>query len=482
VQDLDAVVVGAGFSGLATGIGLRRAGFRRFVILEQADGVGGTWRANTYPGAACDVPSHLYSFSFEPNPRWSRAYGTQPEILAYLEHVATKYGLREHLRFGAQVTSARFDEASGTWEVTAGETYRARALVLGNGALHVPAYPAIDGLDRFDGPCFHTARWDHRVDLRGKRVAVIGTGASAAQVVPEIAPAVSQLHVFQRTAPWIVPKDDRAMTAQEIERLTRHPALHWLKRTGLYWRLEARVLALVYQPRLLDLAERETTKFIDESVRDPALRAQVQPHFRIGCKRVILSNDWYPTLQRPNVELVTEPIVRVEPDGIVTEAQKRAVDVIVLGTGFRVGEYLSAIDIRGRGGAELNETWRRSLRTYLGITVAGFPNLFLLMGPNTALGHSSMIFMIEAQARYAVQAIRALRDRGLRSIDVRADVQDTFHALLRRRLRGSAWESGCSSWYRTQGGELVLWPGFTFDYWWRTRRLDLADYDVRPSA
>ena len=344
------------------------------------------------------------------------------------------------------------------------------------------AYPEIDGLESFAGPRFHTARWDHAVDLRGKRVAVIGTGASAAQVVPEIAPIVSELTIFQRTAPWIVPKDDRAMTAREIERLTRHPRLHWLKRTGLYWRLEARVLALVYEPRLLDLAERETTKFIDECVRDPELRAKVQPHFRIGCKRVILSNDWYPALQRPNVELVTEPIVRVEPDGIVTEARKRAVDVIVLGTGFRVGEYLSAIDIRGRDGAELNETWRRSLRTYLGITVAGFPNLFLLMGPNTALGHSSMIFMIEAQARYAVQAIRALRDRGLRSLDVRRDVQDAFHALLRRRLRGSAWEAGCTSWYRTPGGELVLWPGFTFDYWWRTRRLDLADYDVRPSA
>jgi len=482
MQDLDAVVVGAGFSGIATGIHLRRAGIHRFVILEKGAGVGGTWRENTYPGAACDVPSHLYSFSFEPNPSWSRAYGTQAEILAYLERCATRYGLRSHLRFGTEVTGAAFDEARARWTVTTrdGDTYRARALVLGNGALHVPAYPDIPGLDRFAGPRFHSATWDHGADLAGKRIGVVGTGASTIQFVPEIAPAAARLHVFQRTAPWIVPKEDRAMTLRERAWMARLPALHWARRTGLYWRLETRVLGLVYEPRLLDKAERETRAFIAASVADPALRAAVTPQYRIGCKRVILSNDWYPTLQRPNVELVTAPIAAIEPDAIRTaDGARRELDVLILGTGFKVAEYLSSMRIHGRGGAELNETWRRSLRTYLGITVAGFPNLFLLMGPNTALGHNSMIFMIEAQARYAVQAIRTLRQRRLASIEVRPAVQDAFQAELARRLEGTTWTSGCTSWYRAPGGELVLWPGFTFDYWWRTRRLDLADYDVR---
>jgi cation diffusion facilitator CzcD-associated flavoprotein CzcO len=481
---LSAIVVGAGFSGIAAGVYLKRAGIQDFLILEKAERVGGTWRENTYPGAACDVPSHLYSYSFEPNPKWTRAYGKQPEILAYLEHCADKYGLRPHLRFGEAVVQARFDEATGTWHVRTsnGEQLQARALLLGNGALHIPSLPDIPGLDDFKGKRFHSARWDHDYELDGKRVAVVGTGASAIQFVPQIAPKVARLDLYQRTAPWVMPKRDREMTAGEQWMFEHLPATHWLRRTGLYWMMESRVVGFAYQPKVNELIEKLALRMLERAVPDEALREKLTPNYRFGCKRVLISNDYYPALQRGNVEVITDPIERVTARGVLTRSgREREVDALILGTGFKVSEYLSSIEVIGRAGVELNAAWRESLRNYLGITVSGFPNLFLLMGPNTGLGHNSMIFMIEAQAKYAVDAIARMRAREISFIDVRPEVEQAFRGELAKKMKNTVWATGCASWYQTPNGEVFLWPGATFDYWWRTRAVDLEDYEVRSA-
>jgi cation diffusion facilitator CzcD-associated flavoprotein CzcO len=479
---LTAVIVGAGFSGLAAAIQLKNAGIQDFVILEKAARVGGTWRENTYPGAACDVPSHLYSYSFEPNPSWSRAYGGQAEILAYLEHCADKYNLRPHLKFGQHVDSARFDEATGSWHVAtaAGERLEARALLLGNGALHLPALPDIPGLDTFRGRRFHSAQWDHGYDLTGKRVAVIGTGASAIQFVPQIAPKVAHLDVYQRTAPWVVPKRDRTITDAERWCYEHVPATHWLRRAGLYWLMESRVVGFAFAPKVNEVLESLARFYLKKAVHDPALRAKLTPTYRFGCKRVLISNDWYPALQRENVDVVTDRIEAITPRGVRTaDGTEREVDALILGTGFRVNEYLSAIRITGRGGIDLNDEWRKSLRNYLGISVSGFPNLFLLMGPNTGLGHNSMIFMIEAQARYAANALCELRDRNLAFLDVLPSAEQAFRAELAAKMKNTVWTTGCQSWYQTPDGDVFLWPGATFDYWWRTRSVPLHAYEMR---
>jgi cation diffusion facilitator CzcD-associated flavoprotein CzcO len=483
--ELSAIIVGAGVSGLCAGIALRRAGIEDFAILEKADQLGGTWRDNHYPGAACDIPSHLYSFSFAPNPAWSRAYGGQSEILAYLERCADAYGLGPHLRFGTQVESAEYDEPSGTWtvRVRGGAPLVSRALILGNGPLHTPAIPDLPGRERFAGAAFHSSQWDHRAQLDGKRVAVIGTGASAIQFVPEIAPRVAKLTVFQRTPPWILPKSDRPIRRLERWLLAHVPGMHWLRRTALYWMFESRAIGFILAPRVNQLAERFARRHLARSVADPALRDRLTPSYRLGCKRVLISNDYYPALTRDNVELVTDDIAAIEPAGIRTkDGALRELDAIVYGTGFRVADYLAAMRIVGIGGAELNEVWRSRIRSYLGIAVSGFPNLFLLFGPNTGLGHNSMIFMIEAQARYAAQAIRAMRRNQLASLEVRSSVEQAFRTELTRKLGRTVWASGCRSWYLAPDGDVLLWPGFTFDYWRRTRRLDLRDYEVRAIA
>jgi cation diffusion facilitator CzcD-associated flavoprotein CzcO len=481
MAELTAIIVGAGFSGLAAGIGLKRAGIDDFLILEQAEGVGGTWRDNTYPGAACDIPSHLYSYSFEPNPHWQRAYSGQPEILAYLEHCATKYGMRAHLRFHTRVVRTEYSEATALWTVHAqdGRVFVARSLILGNGALHIPKVPELPGLAGFAGTKFHSARWDHTYDLTGRRVAVIGTGASTIQFVPEIAPRVDHLAVFQRTPPWIVPKPDRPMGSRERWMFEHVPGAHWLRRTGLYWLFESRVLGFAFAPKLNRLAERLVLAHLERAVPDRELRAKLTPDYRLGCKRVLISNDYYATLARDNVELVTDGIDRIEPTGVRTsDGRLHEVDAIIYGTGFRVVDYVSSMRILGRGGHDLNDVWRESVRNYLGITVSGFPNLFLLMGPNTGLGHNSMIFMIEAQARYAVDAILAMHRNALAALEVRPAIEAAFRADLAKRMANTVWTSGCNSWYKAPDGEVLLWPGFTFDYWRRTRRVELADYET----
>jgi cation diffusion facilitator CzcD-associated flavoprotein CzcO len=486
MSDFPIVIVGSGFSGIARGVQRKRAGIESFTILEKAGEIGGTWRDNTYPGAACDVPSHLYCFSFEPKPDWSRAYSPQEEIWEYLRHCVRKYDLARHIRFHSEVSGAEFDERSGAWtvQIEGGETLRARALVLGNGALHVPALPDIPGRESFEGTLFHSARWDHDCELAGKRVAVIGTGASAIQLVPQIAPEVETLQVFQRTAPWIAPKPDHAISRSRQSLLRRFRPLHWLHRARLYWMAELMAVGFVVNPKLMKLLERLLRLHLAREVRDPALRAKLTPSYTLGCKRILLSNDYYPALQRPNVELVTAPIARITPKGIQTaDGVEHPADAIICGTGFMVGDYLTHLRVVGRRGRTLDDAVHARAGSYLGITVHGFPNLFLMMGPNTGLGHNSMIFMIEAQARHALQAIQELRRKKLAFLDVRESVQREFTDKLQERIHHSVWSSGCHSWYLDPDGyNGTLWPYFTFQYWLRTRRLALGDYEAVPRA
>jgi len=485
VAEYDVVIVGSGFSGIAMGYQLERAGVGSFVILERAEGPGGTWRDNSYPGAACDVPSYLYSFSFEPNPAWSRFFAPQPEIRSYLLHCLEKFGLASKVHYRSEVIAARFDRGISRWRVATrtGQQYLARVLVLGNGPLSNPAEPQIPGLGDFTGESFHSARWNHDWLAEGRRVAVIGTGASAIQIVPQLAPAAARLYVLQRTPPWILPREDAAVGSRQRTLLSRHPWLHWLYRASIYWRYELRAFGFTLHRSLLAPGRWRALAHLRRQVSDPDLRRRLTPEYEFGCKRVLLSDDYYPALQRENVDLVTSPIERVTPHGILCrDGIERRVDTLVLATGFAATEYLSTIDVRNDEGLRLDEQREGLPETYLGIAVSGFPNLFLLMGPNTGLGHNSMIFMIEAQARYARQAIeRLLTDQGA-VMEVRPEVQAAFDIGLRARLDRSVWNSGCHSWYLKGERNPVIWPGHTFEYWWKTRRLDPRDYRWAVSA
>jgi cation diffusion facilitator CzcD-associated flavoprotein CzcO len=476
------LIVGTGFAGLGMAIRLKQAGIHDFTVLEQGSEVGGTWRDNHYPGAACDVPSHLYSFSFEPNPTWTRSFANQKEILAYLIGCADKYGVRPHVRFDTAVTSAVYDDKTGMWtvETNRGETFRARVVVSGCGGLSRPGEPEIPGLEAFEGAKFHSARWDHSFDLTGKRVAVIGTGASAVQIVPAIAPKVGQLFVYQRTPPWIMPKPDDPIPEKTRDLFARTPFLQKLARVGQYWPREIFAYGFTRDPRLLKLGETISRRYLQRKVKDPALRAKLTPSYKLGCKRVLPTNDYYPALQRDNVELVTDGIAEVRPHGIVSkDGTERAVDVIVLATGFEAAEAVAPFDVRGREGRDLSATWKDGAEAYLGTSVAGFPNMFLIVGPNTGLGHTSMVFMIESQITYILDAIKTMRKRGLASVEVREDVQTRFNSDLHARFPRTVWASGCVSWYQTRSGKnTTLWPGFTVEYRLRTRRFDAGSYEL----
>jgi cation diffusion facilitator CzcD-associated flavoprotein CzcO len=481
-----AVIVGSGFSGLAMAAELRRAGIDDFVILERADALGGTWRDNHYPGCACDVPSHLYSFSFAPKRDWSRAFAPQEEIRAYLERCADDLDLRRHLRLGREIVAASWDEARGLWTVRAssGESFAGRALILAVGALSNPAIPRLPGSHRFRGAQFHSARWDHSVDLRGKRVAVVGTGASAIQFVPAIQPLVSRLYLLQRSAAWVLPKPDRAYTAREKAAFALVPGLRWLHRQWIYARLEGRVIAFQHPALMRRIVSRECRRHMERSIGDPALRARLWPSYQPGCKRILLSNDFYPALAQPNVEVLADEIAEVD-ETRVTLAGGRSleVDAILYGTGFAVHDYLGGMRITGRGGVRLADRWRAGAEAYLGTTIAGFPNLFTLMGPNTGLGHNSMVVMIEGQARYAMQALRLLHGGGVASIECRQERQDAFNAWLRRRNAATVWATGCRSWYLDERGRnTTLWPGLATAFRARTLGLRLSDYVVRAPA
>lgn len=477
-------IVGSGISGLGMGIALKRAGIDTFTIFEQAGALGGVWRENTYPGAACDVPSYVYSYSFEPKLDWSTPYSPQSEILAYLEHCARTYDITGHLRFDTQITAAEFDEDGGRWSITtaAGATLHADVLIAACGQLRVPSYPSIPGLERFAGRMFHAARWEHDYDLAGRRVAVIGTGATAIQVVPGIVDDVARLTLFQRTAPYMLRKRHSRYRPWEKALYRRLPLLQRARRLGFWMLMESMIAgftgsrALMWPPRLVHELQLRT------QIRDRRVRDALRPDYVIGCKRMGISSEYYRALDRPHAELVTEPIRAVTETGVITaDGVRRDVDAIVLATGFRANEFVAPMGVRGRGGRDLEEAWSDGAEAYLGIAVSGFPNFFLLYGPNTNLGAGSIIHMVESQAHYVVQAVRALQRSGARYLDVRADVQDAFGREMQRRLRESVWTT-CSNWYRDDAGRVVNnWPGFMLEYRRRTRRLHLADYEVAPA-
>jgi cation diffusion facilitator CzcD-associated flavoprotein CzcO len=481
--DARVAIVGAGFSGLGLAIRLKQAGIHDFVILERADDVGGTWRDNTYPGCACDVPSHLYSFSFAPNPNWSHIFARQPEILEYLRGCARRFGVLPHIRFGHDVQGAAWDDAAERWrlQTSAGEV-RAQAVVAAAGPLSQPQIPGLPGLDRFAGRAFHSARWDHDHDLRGRRVAVIGTGASAIQFVPHIQPEVARLHVFQRTPPWILPRPEHRITAPEKRLLRAIPGVQRALRTAIYWGAEAGILGLSYDPRLVQPVEALARRHLRAQVRDRALRAKLTPDYRLGCKRILGSDDYYPALTQPNAELVTEAIEHVDEHAIVTaDGTRREVDTIIFGTGFHVTDNPMMEMVRGRDGRSLADVWQGSPQAYLGMTVPGFPNAFLMVGPNTGLGNNSIVFMIEAQVRYVIGALQAMDAHRLSTIEVRPEVHAAFQAEVQARTGGSVWtDGGCRSWYLDANGRnSTLWPDFTWRYALRTRRFEIDDYRAR---
>jgi cation diffusion facilitator CzcD-associated flavoprotein CzcO len=478
------VVVGTGFSGMGMAIELRRQGRDDFVVLEKAGDFGGTWRDNTYPGCACDIQSHMYSFSFEQKPDWSRSFAPQPEILAYLRQVADKWGLRRFTRFHCEVAGARWDAEEARWHVATatGDTYLAQYLVAGIGALHLPSIPELPGIDTFRGTVFHSARWDHDYDLTGKRVAVVGTGASAVQFVPRIAERVQRLTLFQRTAPWVMPKPDHAMPKWTQKAFAAVPGAQRAYRGLLYWLNEIRAVGFNGNLGVLRAASRLAAWNIRRSVSDPETVRKLTPDYVMGCKRVLISNDYYPTFNRSNVDLDTSGIVEVRENAVVTgDGRVIEVDAIIYGTGFHVTDAFDYLDITGRDGLDLAKTWReRGINTYQGIAVNGFPNLFFLLGPNTGLGHNSVVFMIEAQIRHIADAMRLVRTAGGQSIEVRAGAQERFNAEIQRKLADGVWtQGGCTSWYLdSQGVNRTIWPGFTWRYWLRTRSVDPAAYQV----
>jgi cation diffusion facilitator CzcD-associated flavoprotein CzcO len=413
-------------------------------------------------------------------------FAPQHEIRNYLEHCATKYGIRPHIRFNSAVTAAAFDEAAGVWRIQVNgrdDAVVARAVVSAMGPLHRPAYPEIDGLGDFQGVAFHSAEWDHDYDFAGKRVAVIGTGASAIQFVPQIAKQAAQVHLVQRTPPWIVPKPDRRISKLERRLFRRFPKLQELYRATIYWRLEGRVLGFTVHPRAMKAAELVARAHIRRQIKDPELRRKVTPSYTIGCKRILISNDYYPALARDNVNVVTDGIARVTQRGIVlADGTEHEVDAIVFGTGFKVTDLLTPLSIYGRGGVDINDAWRDGIEAYLGTTVAGFPNWFLLLGPNTGLGHSSMVYMIESQTRYVLECLRALRARDVRYIEVRPEAQAQFNDKIQSQLIRAVWASGCKSWYLDKhGNNRTAWPGFTFKFRQATSRLREDDYEMVPA-
>jgi cation diffusion facilitator CzcD-associated flavoprotein CzcO len=476
------IVVGTGFSGLCMGVKLREAGESDFILLERASDVGGTWRDNTYPGCACDVPSHLYSFSFEANPNWSRHYAPQPEIYAYLRHCAQKYDLLGHVRFNANLVGARFDDARHVWQLRTedGRQFECEVLVSGMGGLSNPMVPDLPGLDRFEGETFHSANWNHSYDFEGKHVAVIGSGASAIQFVPQIAPKVDQLHYFQRTPPWVVPKDDRPIRPDETADFAANPWRQRLERIKLYWLMELRFLAFKFKPEWMNIVAKVARHKIAQATPDKALRAKLTPDYTPGCKRLLISNDYYPALARTNVNVVTDGIAEITPRGVKThDGIERPVDAIIFGTGFKVADPIPPKTVFGKGGKDLHEVWRDGPEAYMGITVSGFPNFFILMGPNTGLGHNSMVFMIESQVHYVLEALKTMKERGLRSIDVKPQAQQQFINAVQDELKATVWNSGCKSWYLNDKGRNVsLWPGFTFAYRFKTRSFKLGKYNT----
>ena len=482
-RDFRVAILGAGFGGLGMAIRLKETGFGDFVVFERDEEVGGTWWANTYPGCQCDIPSHLYSYSFALNPEWSRTYPLQPEIRDYLRECADRYGVRPHLRLGCAIERAEWDEEARAWRLeTSDGTFTVGVVIAAPGALSEPRIPELPGLESFTGTVFHTAAWNHDHDLTGRKVAVVGTGASAIQTVPRIQPIAEHVTVFQRTPPWVVPHRDRPITSVERALYRRVPTAQRTVRSAVYLGRELLVTGMAYRPQLMNVLQRAAEAHLAKQVADPELRAKLTPDYVLGCKRILPSNNWYPAITQPNVELVPSAVTEVRPEGVVgADGVVREVDTLIFATGFHVTDVRFAQFIRGRDGARLDELWQGSPQAYRGASVPGFPNLFWIVGPNTGLGHNSMVFMIEAQINYLLDALETMERSGASEVEVRPDAYEAYNAHLQSRLDGTVWNTGgCSSWYLDANGRnATIWPDFTFRFWEQTRRFDAPAYELR---
>ncbi|WP_148864479.1 flavin-containing monooxygenase [Marinobacter fonticola] len=480
------LIVGAGFAGLGAALRLQQEGIRDVVILERAADIGGTWRDNTYPGAACDIPSNLYSFSFVPNPDWSRSFAGSWEILQYIHHLADHHNLRRKIHFNQDVSELIFDDKAGVWTATtrSGEAFQARSAIMAQGPLSNCSFPAIPGIDSFKGTKVHSARWDHGYDFHGKRVAVIGTGASGVQIVPELAKQVDKLKVFQRTPGWVLPRPDFATPEWNKLLFRRSPRAQSAVRRALYLTHESMALGIIWNSPLTGLMERMAQAHLHRQVKDSWMRRQLKPDFRIGCKRVLMSSDYYPALQKDNCELITWPIARISENGIRTaEGIEHQFDCIVFATGFDVSHSGTPFRVVGRKGQELAEDWRRGAQAYKSINVAGYPNLFMTFGPNSGPGHNSALVYMESQIEYLVRAIRLMEENDFKSLEVRKEVQRRHNRSIQKRLAKTNWNSGCKSWYLTGDGfNATMFPGFATQYARQMKGLNLKDYKVERGS
>jgi cation diffusion facilitator CzcD-associated flavoprotein CzcO len=483
VRRAEVAITGAGFGGVCMAVQLRNAGIRDFVILEKGAEPGGAWRDNHYPGAACDVQSHMYSYSFATKPNWTQRYAQSREIKQYITDVIRKFRIGTQIRCNQEVVSAKFDETQGRWALRTanGDTWSVRYWVLATGPLHVPAIPEIKGMETFNGKIMHSAQWEHGYDFTGKNVVSIGTGGSAIQYAPELAKKAKQLAIFQRSPAWIVPRDDRTYSRLAKNVFAYLPFTRTLHRWQLYWTNEMRVWP-IFKPQLAKKVEHLLkTKFIDRVVKDPVLREKLKPDYTLGCKRILISNKWYPMFNRPNVELVTDAIREITPNGIVTkDGQERKADCIVLGTGFVVDPriYMKDFELVGRGGHTLAEDWKKSPTSYYGMTTANYPNLFQLIGPHSGLGHNSIIFMIEAQVNYIIKCMKLVKKKGADFMDVKPEAQQRFLQEMTDALKNTVWTSGCKSWYQTADGiNFAIWPKSTWRFWLETLRVRQDDYE-----
>jgi cation diffusion facilitator CzcD-associated flavoprotein CzcO len=478
---LDAIIIGAGMSGICAAYQLKKAGYKDLVILEKSDGVGGTWHDNIYPGSGCDVPSHLYSYSFALNPNWSRVFSRQDEIKAYFEKCVDDFGLRPALELNTEVASAQFDDTSQTWRVEAkdGRKWHSRYIVMGVGQLNRPQIPALPGLENFQGPKFHSARWDFNVDLKGKNVAVVGTGASAVQFVPEVAKEAATVHLFQRSPNWMIARGDKAYKPW-VKWMFRHiPGLMRLYRSWIYWKLEARFAGFHKGALIGHVLKAEASKTLNREIKDPDLKAKLTPDFPVGCKRILISDDYYAALAQDHVSVITSPIKNIEANAVVTEdGTRHPTDVMIFGTGFKTTGFLAPMEITGHGGKKLDDVWQDGAEAFRGTTVSGFPNMFILYGPNTNLGHNSIIFMVERQVEYMMKLLHRMKHLGAASVDVKKDVMDRYNADVQEQLKNSVWDADCGNWYKTKSGKITNnWPSWTVAYWWTMRQPDYTAFE-----
>ncbi len=478
------LIIGTGFSGMGMAVQLKQHGYDDFIIVEKATEFGGTWRENTYPGCACDIPSHMYSFSFEPNAHWSQMWSGQPEIFDYLKGVAAKHNLYANTHFGTTVAGGVWDEIEQRWHVRTeqGDEYVAQFLVSGIGGLHVPNFPKLEGIEKFAGTTFHSAQWDHDYDLAGKKVAVIGTGASAIQFVPHIIDQVAEMHLYQRTPAWVMPRKNFTIPTAVRKLFSAIPLTRRGVRDGVYWSAEALAVGFNGNSTLMKPIEMAARANITRSIKDPELVQKLTPDYQIGCKRILGSNDYYPAIAKQHATVITEGIAEVKAKSIVSvDGAEREVDAIIYATGFHVTDGFGTLDLIGVGGKTLKQQWtEKGIETHLGITVAGFPNAFFLLGPNTGLGHNSVVFMIEQQINYILAALSFTDATGAQALSVRQSAQDEFNSEIQAKLRDGVWSTGgCVSWYLdSQGVNRTVWPGFTWQYWLKTRKLDPAHFEL----